>query len=220
MFRRSSSNDSAVVTGSRLSRQLGKSEDTDANDVTCSSFEVLLEKKGRARGAIGLFSGRPWAIRTFKLRKQILRYYDRDELRGEIYIAGAKCVKLEPSMADQKPFPFEIQCVSNERVILNASCEDVRRHCLEVLSLAATNVNWKLPEGMPAGESSSSSGIESSVKVDNNHYEGDEGAHTLWFYQAVNEGSVEEVKEVFEKYEDSIDVDFLSPEVGFVELMN
>jgi hypothetical protein len=174
-------------------------------DESAQTFQVLLEKKGRARGTIGLFSGRPWAIRTFKLKKQVLGYYDGDELRGEIAIAGAKCIKLDSRDADQKSCPFEIQCVNNEHVVLNASCEDVRRHCIEVFTLAANDPNWTMPDGVIATASSSRQ-VQKQI-------EDDTANHTLWFYEAVNDSSVDEVRELYEQYKDSIQVDFLSPDV-------
>lgn len=212
MFRRSSSNEPSTV-GSRLSRSFRKpAEDNINNSDTSPVFQVLLEKKGRARGAIGLLSGRPWAIRTFKLQKQTLRYYDRDDLRGEVNIAGAKALKLESKDADQKPFPFVIQCVTNnnEHVILNASCEDVRIHCIEIFSMAANHPNWVLPEGMTTTDA----GANSVIVEEQQPMEDEEVNHTIWFYEVVNEGSLEEVMELFEKHRETIDIDFLSPEVS------
>ena len=52
-------------------------------------FEVLLEKKGRGRGAFSL--SRPWAVRTFKLHGQTLEYFDVDKIKGTIDISGSKC---------------------------------------------------------------------------------------------------------------------------------
>lgn len=102
-------------------------------------FEVLIEKKGRGRGAFTI--SRPWAVRTIKLKEQNLEYYDVDKLKGNLSIKDAICRKLTPEEADSKPFPFEVD-VGKEKLILNASCEEIRAKCLEVFSLASKSVNW------------------------------------------------------------------------------
>eukprot|EP01040_Poterioochromonas_malhamensis_P012894 gene12894-14129_t len=82
-------------------------------------YEVLLEKKGRGRS----FMGRPWAVRTFKLKEQNLEYYDGDKLKGTISIAGSKTGKIPPEEADGKTFPFAV-ATKEEKLILNASSID------------------------------------------------------------------------------------------------
>lgn len=102
-------------------------------------FEVLIEKKGRGRGAFTI--SRPWAVRTIKLKEQNLEYYDVDKLKGNISIKDAICRKLTPDEADNKPFPFEVD-VGKEKLILNASCEEIRTKCLDVFTLASKSINW------------------------------------------------------------------------------
>ncbi|KAK0349903.1 hypothetical protein LTR94_031199, partial [Friedmanniomyces endolithicus] len=97
-------------------------------------YEVLLEKKGRGRS----FMGRPWAVRTFKLKEQNLEYYDGDKLKGTISIAGSKTGKIPPEEADGKTFPFAV-ATKEEKLILNASCEEIRLRCIEIFNYAATD---------------------------------------------------------------------------------
>lgn len=103
-------------------------------------YEVLLEKKGRGRN---ILSGRPWAVRTFKLRSQTLEYYDGDRLKGAIDIANSKTAKISVDEADGKTFPFAIS-TKDEKLILNASCEEIRVRCIEIFNFAAKDKNWTL----------------------------------------------------------------------------
>jgi len=103
-------------------------------------YEVLLEKKARGRG----FSlTRPWTVRTFKLTKQSLEYYDGEKLKGTVEINGASCGLLPPEEADHKLFPFHCDN-GKEKLILNASCEEIRQRCLQIFTLAATDPDWTL----------------------------------------------------------------------------
>lgn len=108
--------------------------------MTDSTYEVLLEKKARGRG-FGLT--RPWTVRTFKLSKQRLEYYDGDKLKGTVEIAGATCSIVLAEEADHKLFPFQIDN-GKEKLIMNASCEEIRQRCMEVFSMAASNSEWTL----------------------------------------------------------------------------
>lgn len=107
-------------------------------------YEVLLEKKGRGRS----FMGRPWAVRTFKLKEQNLEYYDGDKLKGTISIAGSKTGKIPPEEADGKTFPFAV-ATKEEKLILNASCEEIRLRCIEIFNYAATDKSWTLQPKSP-----------------------------------------------------------------------
>lgn len=102
-------------------------------------YEVLLEKKGRGRS----FIGRPWSVRTFKLKGQTLEYYDGDKMKGTINIAGSTTEKIKPEEADGKTFPFAVN-TSEEKLILNASCEEIRVKCIEIFNIAAKDANWSL----------------------------------------------------------------------------
>jgi hypothetical protein len=189
-------------------------------------FRVFLEKKGRARGALSLFTGKPWATRTFKLKKQVLQYFDKNELRGQVNIAGAEIRMLSPSDADNKVFPFSIKCTDGERLILNASCEDIRARCLQVFRKASVTSQWVLPRGMSRdskcaldtnsdvdddGGGNSNKGTTKMLAVHIN----DRETRTLWFYEAVNEGTLQEVQDLYDNCQDLIVVDYVSPEVYF-----
>lgn len=117
-------------------------------------YEVLLEKKGRGRS----FLGRPWAVRTFKLKEQNLEYYDGDKHKGTIDIANSVAAKITPEEADGKTFPFAVT-TKDEKLILNASCEEIRVRCIEIFNYAAKDKNWTLipravtpPPAPPADE--------------------------------------------------------------------
>lgn len=112
-----------------------------------SKFEVLLEKKGRGRGAFTL--SRPWAVRTFKLVGQTLEYYDVDKIKGTIDISGSTARRASPEESDNKPFPFEVD-TGKEKLMLNASCEEIRTKCLEVFSLASKTADWDKKPVTPA----------------------------------------------------------------------
>lgn len=100
----------------------------------------MLEKKARGRG----FSlTRPWTVRTFKLTKQSLEYYDGDRLKGTVEICGASTTVIPSEEADHKLFPFQVDN-GKEKLILNASCEEIRQRCLEIFKQAASNPNWTL----------------------------------------------------------------------------
>jgi flagellar biosynthesis GTPase FlhF len=102
-------------------------------------YEVLLEKKGRGRN----FMGRPWTVRTFKLKAQSLDYYDGDKLKGTINVTASKSAKVPAEEADGKLFPFAVN-TSEEKILLNASCEEIRARCIELFNQAAINKNWSL----------------------------------------------------------------------------
>lgn len=123
-----------------------------------SKYEVLLEKKGRGRGLVSIT--RPWAVRTFKLVGQNLEYYDGDKLKGTIEIGSSSVGKLTGDEADGKPFPFFVDN-KKEKLLLNASCEEIRLKSMEIFSLAAGNPNWKLPDAYEKAASKAVIGIMS-----------------------------------------------------------
>jgi hypothetical protein len=104
---------------------------------TAPIFEVLLEKRSRGR----IMMSRSWAIRTIKLSKQLLSYYDVNDLKGSINIAGATIRSLTPAEADNKSFPFEID-TGTEKMMFNASCAETRNKCIEIFSLASKSETW------------------------------------------------------------------------------
>jgi hypothetical protein len=105
---------------------------------TSDVFEVILEKKGRGKN---FAFTRPWAIRTFKLKKQTLEYYDRDTLKGSVDLKGAAASVIPPSEADGKDFPFVVSTTA-EKIILNASSAVLRDQCIERFNQAAADPNW------------------------------------------------------------------------------
>lgn len=116
---------------------------------SCSSSKdmpklvVILEKKGRGRGMSII---KTWAVRTFKLDGQNLVYYDKEKLKGTVNIEGSTCAAVEPSKADNKEFPFVVD-TGKEKLILNASTEEMRTKCINILNFAASSMNWiKLDE--------------------------------------------------------------------------
>jgi hypothetical protein len=112
-----------------------------------ATYEVLLEKKGRGRS----FIGRPWTVRTFKLKEQLLEYFDGDKLKGHLDIAGSSAEKIKPEEADNKTFPFAVN-TKEEKLILNASCEEIRLRCIEIFNKAAADKNWSLQPTPPNDE--------------------------------------------------------------------
>eukprot|EP01039_Chlorochromonas_danica_P004508 gene4508-4944_t len=106
------------------------------------TYEVLLEKKGRGRG---FALARPWAVRTFKLKEQSLEYYDSTKLKGTLNMAGSKSNYLTPKDADDKPFPFAVDLVNGEKLLLNASCDEIRQRCIQIFNLSASDANWTMP---------------------------------------------------------------------------
>ena len=56
-------------------------DDFNSLQVGEPNLVVALEKKGRGRGLAGIIA-RPWTSRTFKLKGQVLEYYDGDVLKG------------------------------------------------------------------------------------------------------------------------------------------
>jgi hypothetical protein len=103
------------------------------------TFEVLLEKKARGRSAFVL--SRPWAVRTFKLTKQKLEYFDVDKLKDSVDVRDSICKLIAPEDADNKPFPFELD-VGKEKLLLNAPNEQIRKKCMEIFKIAAQDPNW------------------------------------------------------------------------------
>jgi hypothetical protein len=101
-------------------------------------FEVLLEKRSRGRM---ITMSRSWALRTIRLTKQQLSYYDVNDMKGSVSIAGATLRLLQPSEADGKSFPFEID-TGSEKLMFNASCTETRNKCIEIFGLAAKAANW------------------------------------------------------------------------------
>jgi hypothetical protein len=109
-----------------------------STEIMSSTFEVLLEK--RSRGRI-LSLSRSWAIRTIRLSKQTLSYYDGNELKGSVDISGCSLRCVSPSEADNKTYPFEVD-TGNEKLLFNASCLETRNKCVEIFTLASKSVNW------------------------------------------------------------------------------
>jgi hypothetical protein len=103
-------------------------------------YAVILEKKARGRG-MG-FGGRPWAVRTFKLTEQNFEYYDGAKLKGVINTKGSKAFPLNPSDADGKEFPFQLNTTDGEQVILNGSSWAIRDKCIAVLNRSSVNPRW------------------------------------------------------------------------------
>jgi hypothetical protein len=103
-------------------------------------YAVILEKKARGRG-MG-FGGRPWAVRTFKLTEQNFEYYDGAKLKGVINTKGSKAFPLNPSDADGKEFPFQLNTTDGEQVILNGSSWAIRDKCIAVLNRSSVNPKW------------------------------------------------------------------------------
>jgi hypothetical protein len=108
--------------------------------VTMEGYAVILEKKARGRG-MG-FGGRPWAVRTFKLTEQNFEYYDGAKLKGVINTKGSKAFPLNPSDADGKEFPFQLNTTDGEQVILNGSSWAIRDKCIAVLNRSSVNPRW------------------------------------------------------------------------------
>ncbi|RYY89211.1 hypothetical protein EON63_01155 [archaeon] len=88
---------------------------------------------------------RPWAVRTFKLKGQTLEYYDSSKLKGTIDIANGVAAVVAPRDADDKPFPFILDTNDKEKLILNASCDEIRARCIQIFNLAAKDANWTMP---------------------------------------------------------------------------
>lgn len=101
-------------------------------------FEVLLEK--RSRGRI-LSMSRSWALRTIRLTRQTLSYYDGNDLKGSVDISGAVLRLVSPADADSKSFPFEID-IGSEKLLFNASCSENRAKCMEIFTLASKTAEW------------------------------------------------------------------------------
>lgn len=106
------------------------------------TYEVLLEKKGRGRG---FALARPWAVRTFKLKEQSLEYYDSTKLKGTLNMAGSKSIYLTPKDAEDKPFPFAVDLTNGEKLLLNASCDEIRQRCIQIFNLSANDAHWTMP---------------------------------------------------------------------------
>ncbi|KAJ1402927.1 hypothetical protein B484DRAFT_405263 [Ochromonadaceae sp. CCMP2298] len=107
-------------------------------------YSVILEKRARGRG-LAYIGGRNWQVRTFKLVNQSFEYYDGEKLRGTINTAGSTTASLPSKLADGKEFPFAIECVGDEAVLMNASSESIRQKCLETLNRSSLNPNWDNP---------------------------------------------------------------------------
>jgi hypothetical protein len=84
---------------------------------------------------------RSWAIRTIRLSKQTLSYYDGNDLKGTVDISACTLRCVSPSDADNKTFPFEID-TGNEKLLFNASCLETRNKCIEIFTLASKSSNW------------------------------------------------------------------------------
>lgn len=115
-----------------------------AEEISSAVFEVRLEKKGRGQNFSMM---RPWSVRSFKVTRQTLSYYDGTELKGELNLRGASCVALNSADAQGKPYPMKLSIANPPEVmILNAPSEEVRKRCMEIFSSASLRVNWKPPQ--------------------------------------------------------------------------
>lgn len=102
-------------------------------------FVVILEKKGRARH-FGFT--RPWSVRTFKLNNQELSYYDGEKLKSTVNVKESFASILSSSDAEGKEFPFFLQTADGEKIILNASSDEIRIKFIDILNHAAKHPDW------------------------------------------------------------------------------
>ena len=132
-------------------------------------FVVILEKKGRGRGALSALS-RPWAVRTFRLFKQKLEYFDGEKLKGEINTKNSVSKVINSADADGKEFPFEMLTTDGEKLILNATGEEIRRRCIDLFNRSAADPNWDLlptpPPEIKAYEDAASKAVVGAMAAD------------------------------------------------------
>lgn len=109
-------------------------------------YYCFLEKKSRGRSFSALLVGTNlWSLRKFQLIGQEFSYLNESGVKkGSFNIDEGSIVQvLNPSEADDKPFPFSLTSKSNS-VVMSANSEEMRSECVKMLSIAKLDPNWTL----------------------------------------------------------------------------
>ena len=112
--------------------------------------EGELSKRGRNNTALGIFRGRPWAVRHITLEmtytNSVMRTWKGDEKRDTIDMVGCTAKECDPSAVNGKKYCIEVlfrwgevfimQCLSNGSMEGNAEAENERQKWIHALNVA------------------------------------------------------------------------------------
>eukprot|EP01038_Epipyxis_sp_PR26KG_P010040 gene10040-13498_t len=108
-------------------------------------LEIQVIPTGKAVGGVinPNINTKIWVVRTFKLNGQVFDYYEGERLKGSINTANSKSTKIEP--IDGKLFPFQLETM-RETILLNATSEEIREKCIEILNYSSKSAIWALTD--------------------------------------------------------------------------